>query len=313
MATHCRQGRTKFVPYCSGCVQGAARKRSHWRLDPGSRVGGSLAVDLSGPHVEGRGYGHEHHGVGFRYFLAAVFQPSPVDGVAQVAWPFVRWLHGKTAMEVLRAIQSVVAEVEAMQGCRAVYRIHSDRGGEFVNDALSTWCSDRCITMSTTEGHDPAGNGQAESFVGRVKARARAMLAMSGLSTQFWTFAVEHAALCTRLKAQGRDLPAMPIFGQSVLARIKDTGAEQDDFKPKAVKGTFLGLARSIHEGKSILYENGLIDINSTIYVATEADKVEEVVAGMAPTAQTGRPTDRPGRSSGGGQGYRPGRRQLRG
>ena len=104
MAHHCRLGHTEFHAFCPGCVQGAARRRSHWRLDAGTRVGGTLAVDLSGPHVEGRGNGHEHHGLGFRYFLAAVYQPPAEPGKKIKAWPYVRWLRGKTAAYVLRAI-----------------------------------------------------------------------------------------------------------------------------------------------------------------------------------------------------------------
>ena len=69
MAEHCRFGHLTFVPYCPGCVQGAAKKRAHWRLDPTSRPGGTLALDVSGPHVEGRGFGQANVGTGYRYFL----------------------------------------------------------------------------------------------------------------------------------------------------------------------------------------------------------------------------------------------------
>ena len=180
-------------------------------------------MDLSGPHVEGRGYGMAHHGLGYRYFLVAIYQPPPdAEGKAIPAWPYIKWLRGKMATETLKAIKRIVAEVDADHVSRAVFRMHSDRGGEFVNEALQAWADDRGIRLTTTEGHGPAGNGQAESFVGKVKQRARTMISMAGLGTEYWTFAVDHAALCSRLKAQGRELPDVPPFGKRVFARINN-------------------------------------------------------------------------------------------
>ena len=123
-----------------------------------------------------------------------------------------------------------------------------------MNSSLSGWAAERAIALTTTEGHDPSGNGQAESFIGKVKARARAMLAMCSLGTEYWTFVVEHVALCTRLKAHEREIPTMPIFGQEVFARIKDP--EDNDFMPRAVRSTFLGLASGVADGKAVLYPN---------------------------------------------------------
>ena len=85
MKEHCRYGHQEFVPYCHGCAQGAAKKRSHWRLDPDTRPGGTLALDLSGPHVFGRGFGVPT-ATGYRYFLCGVYQP-PAGGYGKAKAP----------------------------------------------------------------------------------------------------------------------------------------------------------------------------------------------------------------------------------
>ena len=141
-------------------------------------------MDLSGPHVEGRGFGMAHPGLGYRYFLCAVYQPPGVFGEeAKPAWPYVRWLKGKSQLEVLRAVQEVVAEIDAMHLQKSVYRLHSDRGGEFLNDSMRSWAAEKGLVLTHAEGHGPAGNGQAESYVGKLKARGRAMLSMVKLGT----------------------------------------------------------------------------------------------------------------------------------
>ena len=93
---------------------------------------------------------------GYTYFLVAVYQPPPEGDNTFEAWPYVRMLRSKTQEEVLKAVQEIVASIEATHVARAVYRIHSDRGGEFVNHSLKKWAAERTIALTTTEGHDPA-------------------------------------------------------------------------------------------------------------------------------------------------------------
>ena len=177
-------------------------------------------------------------GTDFKYFLAGVYQPPPKTGEAgetkSAAWPYVELLYTKSAVEVLKAIQKIVAMIDSTHVAKAVFRIHSDRGGEFVNALLEAWAADKGILLTTTEGHDPAGNGQAESYIGKVKQRARAMISMCDLGTDFMTFAVKHAARCSRAQAQEKKLPEVPVFGKKAYARVKDPGS--DDFAPRAVK-----------------------------------------------------------------------------
>ena len=224
-------------------------------------------------------------GADLKYFLAGVYQPPPASEesgqIVLAAWPYVEILYTKTGAEVLKAIQKFVAMIEATHVARAVFRIHSDRGGEFVNTGLEAWAAEKAILLSTTEGHDPAGNGQAESYIGKVKQRARAMLAMSDLGTDFWTFGVKHAALCSRAQAQQRRLPEIPVFGKKAFARVKDR--DTDDFAPRAVRVVFLGLDDRVTNGKVVMYENGYIDVNSVVHEVMSEVGVEELPSTFAP------------------------------
>ena len=239
-------------------------------------------MDLSGPHVFGRGFGVPS-ATGYRYFLCGVYQPpAGEDGKAQAPWPYVRWLKTKAGPEVLRAVQVIVAAINATHVQKAVFRIHSDRGGEFVNMGLSQWAAEQGIQPTSTEGHDPSGNGQAEAWIGKLKQRAQAMIATAKLDTSLWPFAVSHAALTSRARAQQKDLGNMPVFGKAVYAKLKVP--ELDDFKPRAVKGIFLGVTEHVANGKAVMYtDTGYIDINSAIYEAVGDLSVETLPAEWQP------------------------------
>ena len=101
------------------------------------------------------------------------------------------------------------------------------------------------------------------------------MLSMCDLGTDFWTFAVKHAARCSRAQAQEKNLPDIPVFGKKAYARVKDPGS--DDFAPRAVKIIFLGLDDRIADGKIVMYENGYIDVNAVVHEVMREVGVEEL------------------------------------
>ena len=59
--------------------------------------------------------------------------------------------------EAARAIIDILAEVNNSFGCTAsqvVFRLHSDRGGEFMSEELFRWCAERQIHPTITQAHD---------------------------------------------------------------------------------------------------------------------------------------------------------------
>ena len=99
------------------------------------------------------------------------------------------------------AIKGILAKVNDDHGNlphTLYFRLHSDRGGEFVNQQLETYCREHAIHKTTTQGHDPNANASAESAVGVLKRRSRYLLSGSRLPTKFWGVAVLAAAQLER-------------------------------------------------------------------------------------------------------------------
>ena len=75
------------------------------------------------------------------------------------------------------AIQSIVTEINCHFKTKAVYRIHADRAKELTGDYIKgRFNTNWGIRVTETPGHEPNANPRAESAIGVVKPRARAML-----------------------------------------------------------------------------------------------------------------------------------------
>jgi hypothetical protein len=74
-----------------------------------------------------------------------------------------------------------------------------DRGKEFDNETLRTWCDSRGIKFQETAGYSPPQNGVAERMNRTLGELARTMLADSGLPEFLWELAVRHAAYVRNL------------------------------------------------------------------------------------------------------------------
>ena len=60
-----------------------------------------------------------------------------------------------------------------------IFRLHSDKGGEFINEDLKQYCLDKGIHKTSTAGYDPNAN-PAETTVGILKRRSRYLLSVQG-------------------------------------------------------------------------------------------------------------------------------------
>ena len=72
---HRKGGHQHFRADCPECLHAAGRMRSHWRLAPETRPGGSLSCDVSGPHCSCKFPSglQEHRAKRVRYFLVGAF------------------------------------------------------------------------------------------------------------------------------------------------------------------------------------------------------------------------------------------------
>ena len=77
-----------------------------------------------------------------------------------------------------------------------IFRLHSDKGGEFMSDSFKKYLSEKGIHKTITAGYDP-NNNPAENSVGVIKRRARYLLGGCRLASTWWgVAALASAQLC---------------------------------------------------------------------------------------------------------------------
>ena len=210
----------------------AMRKRAHFR-----RTGVSLGVvtvDLSGPREPTPRPGNQICRDMASYFLVLTARPDTgketQESAAEPAAagadedsssnPLIYAALLGAKSEAPDAIKTLIAQMNDEHGSiphTIFFRIHSDRGGEFVNDDLKRYCLQHAIRRTTTQGHDPNANATAEKAVGVLKRRTRYLLSGARLPTQFWGVGVLAAAQLERADAGLGSYPRIPFGTRGMM------------------------------------------------------------------------------------------------
>ena len=135
-------------------------------------------------------------------------------------------------------VQTLLAQVRDDHGHfpeTLVYRLHSDRGQEFLTHSLDRYCQLHGINRTTTAGYDPSANGTGEQAVGYVKRKARQLLTGSRLPTTWWGPAVLAAAHYSRCAAGLHAWPHL-AFGTRIMAVVDPK--PRNAFVPRSLPGT---------------------------------------------------------------------------
>ena len=147
--------------------------------------------------------------------------------VEMVAWVIVEPVASKSKGDILTAIGRMAASVH-FQGFE-VARIHSDRGREYHNIMLRTWCAKHKIHKTCALAEEHQGNGRAEGAIMRLKATTRAILQQSKVEPSEWPMAAKLACHGLRNEAGRRlrmtPLPSIPFHSKvQVLQRSWNRG-----------------------------------------------------------------------------------------
>ena len=162
---------------------------------PGSRVGSSLAhyflvitvkfaeeVDGEQP-AGGQNHDVQHGGSDARvpdserkvapHFVDpfAAGSDAPAPDSQQESWkkPILYAAIMEKKSDTPSKLQRLLAQIRSEHGTmpsKLVYRVHSDCGLEFLNEALDEYLRFHGILHTTTQGYDPSANGAAENVVG---------------------------------------------------------------------------------------------------------------------------------------------------
>jgi len=183
--------------------------------------------------------------------------PSSNIGVhkPQAALLYVALLGTKDeAEEEIKKLLAQINNDHANYPTELIFRLHSDKGGEFMSEKFKKWCADQGIHKTTTAGYDP-NNNPAENSVGVIKRRSRYLLGGGRLATTWWGMAAIASAQLCRADAGLEEYPRIP-FGTRVMV-VKDP-KPRNAFVLQAEPATIFGPCENI-SGSSWCYQNSKI------------------------------------------------------
>ncbi|KAJ9520572.1 hypothetical protein QJQ45_007425 [Haematococcus lacustris] len=224
---------------CPGCAAGKLHRRVADTLP-------SLAARVAAPcdlvHTDVCGPLRIPNAAGYCFVLTFLDEHSGLSLIALL----------KAKSEVPAAIRDAVEWFET-QGGRKVKVLRSDRGTEYVNQAVREFLSGKGIIHQQTAPYSPQQNGSAERLNRTLFEKGRCLLYNSGLSVNFWPYALRFANYVRNLSlVRGKagtpwelfwgvrpDLSALRVFGARAYAHVPEH--MRSKLGSKAVQGVFVG------------------------------------------------------------------------
>ena len=163
----------------------------------------------------------------------------------------LRFLKGKN--EAAQAVKDYMTHLDTHG--RTPRAMRTDRGKEFVNDALQTWCQTKGIENQLTAPYSPSQNGVAERANRTLVELARAMMNAQSIPEFLWEHAIDHAAYI-RNRSYTRTLEGETPYElwhgtKPSVAHLREFGtpvwvllqgqAEQRKILPKSKKRLYVG------------------------------------------------------------------------
>ncbi|KFD60179.1 hypothetical protein M514_05134 [Trichuris suis] len=180
--------------FCEGCIFGSMSRKPHWEVTERreSLPGQVLHTDVCGPFVQ--------PSVGGSFYFICFKDES--SGYRKVYFL-------KRKDEVLRCLETVTIEVKQETG-RAVERIRSDCGSEFVTKAVSDFLNKNRIVHEKSPPYTPQCNGMAERENRTLVEKTRSMLCSRNLPKSLWAEAINTAAYVMNRVPNCKDVRTTP-------------------------------------------------------------------------------------------------------
>ena len=168
-------------PFCSSCTEAKmTRKVSREPMSIVTEKLGRVHMDLWGPV--------ELSLRGMKYMLTIT------DQATGRVWVYF----SKDKKRIVEKIKAwvVVAEAECQEYGKGekLRAVRFDRGREFLNQTMETFCTGRGIRIESTVGYHPEGDGIAERSMRTISERGAAMRHEMDLPAAYWEFANRTAA-----------------------------------------------------------------------------------------------------------------------
>jgi hypothetical protein len=147
-----------------------------------------------------------------------------------------------------------IAEELQVKTQKKLQEIHFDGGGEFVNNELKSYASEKGIKLTYTTAYTPEHNGMAERMNGLLIEMARSMLTTSSAPLNLWGEALVYSAFIYSNITQpviNYETPSEVLFGNHYSPdKIRTFGCDaylyiennhRGKFEPRFKRGVFVG------------------------------------------------------------------------
>jgi transposase InsO family protein len=214
---------------------------------------------------------------GARYFVTVLDDYTQYTAVKPIA----------KKSEAADFIKHIIKHWEGVTG-HSTLAVRSDRGKEYMSDALKQWYEDRGIQMQPTSGYSPQENGAAERLNRTLWETVLTMLADSGLPRKWWSEAVVHAAFLRNVTSRTGgmtpwelmrgvepDVGTVKVFGAPCMVKVPDQ--KRHKLNLKAEPGRLLGFDQPNLKAYRVLTFKGVLvqsrDIVAQEYFESKADR----------------------------------------
>jgi len=215
----------------------------------------------------------------------------------------------KEKSEANKCMKTCIEFLERQTG-RKVKRVRSDNGGEFVNNEMAKFYSERGIIHETSAPYSPESNGKIERDMRTLKESARTMLVSSKLPVNLWAEAIACAvySLNRTLNSTATSKTAfeqvfnkkpyvghMRVFGSTAYVQTPEEKRKVFDSKCKKMHlvgydTTMLNYRlydpekKIIVRARSVQFDENADLINSIIY-SSEGDEINQNDPDIPPKA----------------------------
>lgn len=254
---------------CEPCVLGKGHRNAFSKTSNRRKVDsimGRLFADLSGPlnSIENK---RIHQQLGSKRYISVI-----VDEVS--GFTSIRALSQKS--EAAQHLKEFVLLGENLTGKRVKY-IHTDQGGEYVNQELKEFAASKGIQLENSVAYTPQQNGKAERYNRTIYSLARCVLIEANLDPAFLPLVVEAIGFILSYCVTVPPKTAFEQFHNSrpSMSRLRKFGVDcyviiperyRTKADPRARKCIFVGYSVN-HNGAWKCYdvENGKIYITRDV------------------------------------------------
>ena len=271
--------------FCKTCALTKARRRSYGDAvnDKTDLAFHTVHMDTMGPmETSGVLAVHSLNG-GYRKVAEHKYVLTIIDDATAYRWTFIL----KSTKEVFFKVQELLKVWDRQNGGKAVKRLRTDGGKEFVNERFDHYCKDEGIIHQTSNVVVQEENGSAERAQQTLMASVRVYLRQAGLAARYWPEALLYATYVNNRLPSRRlgeispyealhgvkpDLAKLVPWGISCYAYIPVPSRKPGKFDTRATEARVIGIStlkkayKLMDKETGKVFDSGDIRIDDTAY-----------------------------------------------